>query len=176
MQNKIGRPKAHKQLTKPIPFRSFRLPTIFTGRLAHESPDFLALVESRLDTLFVAWGIDPTRVNRPHALALARRYVRGFQIERRRQARAKKWDDINLARLWLLFREARPNFPTDWEATVALANRTTTRKLAGKVKPIWIEQLLDRARFSPLVQMLESDNPVDTEFARRLLRRALPRE
>lgn len=137
MQNKVDRPKANKQLTKPIPFHSFRLPAIFTGQLAHERSDFLALMESRLDTLCVSWGIDPTFVNRHHALTLARRYLRGFQIERRRQPRVKKWDDINLARLWLLFREARPDFPTDWEATVALAKRSTTRKLAGKAKPIF---------------------------------------
>jgi hypothetical protein len=34
---------------------------------------------------------------------------------------------------------------------------------------VWLEQLLDRARLSSLVQMIDSANPADKTFARRLL-------
>ena len=34
---------------------------------------------------------------------------------------------------------------------------------------MWLKQLLDRARLSPLVLMIESANPADQKFARKLL-------
>jgi hypothetical protein len=34
---------------------------------------------------------------------------------------------------------------------------------------VWLDQLLDRARLSPLVQMIESANPAAKKFAQKLL-------
>jgi hypothetical protein len=168
MGKKIATRPSDKLLTQLIPFDSFRAPSIF-GRATPNSANFVFLMQERLDALCASFGVDPLRVNRHHALTLARRYVGGFQIERRNVHRSKKWDDLRLAQLWLLFRAARPSFSTNSLTTAFLARQNNTRKLTGRVKPIWIEQLLDKARLSPLVQMLESSNPTDVQFARALL-------
>jgi hypothetical protein len=156
-------------LTQPIPFDAFSAPSIFGRNFDPDSAPFALLMQERLDALCASFGVDPLCVNRHHALTLARRYVRGFQIDRRNALRSRKWDDLRLAQLWLLFRAARPSFSTDRLTAAFLAKQNTTRKLTGRVKPIWVEQLLDKARLSPLVQMLESSNPNDVQFARTLV-------
>jgi hypothetical protein len=76
---------------------------------------------------------------------------------------------MRLAKLWVLFRAARAEFPTDKSAIEYLAKRKELRELTGKTKPVWVEQLLDKARLSPLVQMMESVNPADRQYARKFL-------
>ena len=71
--------------------------------------------------------------------------------------------------LWKLFRTARLEFPTNRSAINHLAKQREVRKLTGKVEAVWVGQLLDKARLSPLVQMIESTNPNDNEFGRKLL-------
>jgi hypothetical protein len=169
MRKKIATRAPNEVLAEPIPFDLFRVPSIFGGRFNPDSARFISLMQKRLDALCASFGVDPLCVNRHHALTLARRYVRGFQIDRRNAHRSKKWDDLRLAQLWLLFLAARPCFSTDRLTAAFMAKQKSTRKLTGKVKPIWVEQLLDKARLSPLVQMLESSNPNDVQFARALL-------
>ena len=141
MQKKIATLASNELLTQPIPFNSFRVPSIFGRSFNPNSAHFVSLMQKRLDALCASFSVDPLCVNRHHALTLARRYVRGFQIERRNARRSKKWDDLRLAQLWLLFRAARPSFSTDRLTAAFMAKQSTTRRLTGRVKPIWVEQL-----------------------------------
>jgi hypothetical protein len=134
-----------------------------------------SLIASKLEALCRYYEIDVGKVNRQLVLTLARRYVPGFQLNRSAQARRKRWNDLRLAELWLLFRQARAKFPTDKGALEHIARDQRFRRFAGDVKPVWVGQLLDKARHSPLVQMLESSNPIDREFARRFMDKHLLR-
>ena len=96
MQKKIATLASNELLTQPIPFDSFRVPSIFGRSFNPDSAQFLSLMQKRLDALCASFSVDPLCVNRHHALTLARRYVRGFQIERRNARRSKKWDDLRL--------------------------------------------------------------------------------
>jgi hypothetical protein len=69
----------------------------------------------------------------------------------------------------MLYRSARPKFTSDRRAIQSLTRRKEIKEITGQAKPVWLQQLLDRARLSPLVQMIESANPADKTFARRLL-------
>jgi hypothetical protein len=71
--------------------------------------------------------------------------------------------------LWIGFRSIRRKFPSDRSASEYLASLKEIREFAGKAQPVWLEQLLVRARLSPLVLMIESANPADQKFARKLL-------
>jgi hypothetical protein len=158
-------------LAEPIPFAVFRAPAIFPSIRRVEIRQFQEVLEEKLNTLCHSYGVDPKEVNRHHALILAQRLIPGFQIDRgkRRTHPQKKWDDIRLIALWSLYRSARHKFTSDRSAIVSLAKRKEIREIIGKAKLVWLEQLLDRARLNPLVQMIESANPADQKFARKLL-------
>jgi hypothetical protein len=158
-------------LAKPIPFDYFRVPTIFSDARNVQGGRFQMVMAEKLNALCRSYRVDPKEVNRQHALTLAQRHIPGFQIDRgkRRVHPRKKWDDVRLAKLWVLFRAARAEFPTDKSAIEYLAKRQELRELTGKTKPVWVEQLLDKARLSPLVQMMESVNSADRQFARKFL-------
>jgi hypothetical protein len=164
-------------LTKSIPFDYLRAPTIILDAQNVEGGRFQKLLQEKLTALCRTYDVDPEQVDREHALTLARRYISGFQIERhpRSAPKNRKWDDVRLAMLWKLFRKARQDFPNNRRAIEYLAKQRDVRKLTGKVQPVWVEQLLDKARLSPLVQMMESTNPSDNKFARKLLAAIGPR-
>ena len=126
-------------------------------------------LDSRIDALCLCFGVDPHAVNRTLVLVLARRYVPGFQLGKAKVPLQKKWDDIGLAHLWLLCRDTRPRYTTNQKSLIEICRQTSVRRFAGNVKPIWIQQLLNKARLSPLVQLLESGNPIDNQFAKQFL-------
>jgi len=165
------RSEHNETLATPIPFAVFRAPTIFPVRRRVESRHFQEVLDERLNTLCQAYEVDPKEVNRHHALTLAQRLIPGFQIDRgkRRAYPQKKWDDARLTALWILYRSARPSFDSDKSAIASLSKSKGIREITGTAKSVWVEQLLDRARLSPLVRMIESTNPADKKFARKLL-------
>lgn len=124
---------------------------------------------AKIDALCLCFGVEPQSVDRNLVLVLARRYVPGFQVGKAKEPPQKKWDDIGLARLWMLCRETRPGFSTDKETIAQICRRENVRRLTGKVKPVWVQQLLNKARLSPLVQLIESSKPADNQFAREFL-------
>ena len=146
------------------------MPTIFDGRDI-QAVKLQTVVLEKLDLLCRHYGVNSDEVNRRHALTLARRYVPGFQVARGKPPidPRKKWDDIRLARLWILFRAARPNFPSDKNALASIAKQKDLQHITGKANFVWLEQLLDKARLSPLVQIIESGSPADRKFARNFL-------
>ena len=92
-------------LAEPIPPRVFRT-SMRAGKLHR-------LTVEKLDAVCRYYGVDRHNIKQDHVLTLARRYVPGFQIGRSKPvatAAGKKWDDVRLARLWLLFRAIRPEF------------------------------------------------------------------
>jgi hypothetical protein len=133
------------------------------------SPRDTRALADKFDALCFCFDVKPQSVDRDLVLVLARRYVPGFQVGKARDPPQKKWDDVGLARLWLACRAARPGFSTDKETLSQICRRGSIRRLTGKVKPVWIQQLLNKARLSPLVQLLESNNPADNKFARRFI-------
>jgi hypothetical protein len=164
------RSRDNEALAKPIPFSVFRAPAIFAGIRHIEIRHFQEILEEKLNTLCRSYEVDPVKVNRHHALILAQRLIPGFQIDRgKRRTPQKKWDDIRLTALWMLYRSARPKFTSDRSAIQSLTRRKEIKEITGKANPVWLEQLLDRARLSPLVQMIESANPGDKKFAQKLL-------
>jgi hypothetical protein len=158
-------------LDTPIPFAVFRAPTIFPVRRRIEIRHFQEVLDERLNTLCLAYEVDPKEVNRHHALILAQRLIPGFQIDRgkRRAHPQKKWDDTRLTALWIFYRSARPRFASDKSAIQSLTRCKEITEITGKAKSVWVEQLLDRARLSPLVQMIESANPADRKFALEII-------
>jgi hypothetical protein len=165
------RSEHNETLATPIPFAVFRAPTIFPLRRRVESRHFQEILDERLNALCLAYEVDPKEVNRHHALILAQRLIRGFQIDRgkRRTHLQKKWDDIRLTALWIFYRSARRTCRSDKSAIASLTRSKEIREITGKAKSVWVEQLLDRARLSPLVQMIDSAHPADKKFARKLL-------
>jgi hypothetical protein len=155
-------------LTKSIPFDYLRAPTIILDAQNVEGGRFQKLLQEKLTALCRTYDVDPEQVDREHALTLARRYISGFQIERhpRSAPKNKKWDDVRLAMLWKLFCKARQDFPNNRRAIEYLAKQRDVRKLTGKVQ---------QGPTNPLVQMMESANPSDNEFARKLLAAFGPR-
>ena len=149
-------------LTRRIPFDVFRAPTIFPVSRRLEIRQFQEVLDERLNTLCRAYEVDPKELNRHHALILAQRLLPGFQIDRgKRRNPEKKWDDIRLTALWIFYRSARRSFMSDKSAIASRTRSREIREITGKAKSVWVEQLLDRARLSPLVQMIESANPAD---------------
>jgi hypothetical protein len=73
-----------------------------------------------------------------------------------------------LAQLWLFFRAARARLKSDKDALAHIANQEDIR-ITGSVKVAWLKQLTEKAKRNPLVQMIESDNPSDREFAPNFL-------
>jgi hypothetical protein len=73
------------------------------------------------------------------------------------------------SQIQLTFRSIRRKFPSDRSESEYLASLKEIREFAGKAQFVWLERLLDRARLSPLVLMIESANPADQKFARKLL-------
>jgi hypothetical protein len=123
----------------------------------------------RVDALCAHYGIKPDSINRDRVTILARRYVPGFQVGKFREPKQKRWDDIHLARLWLVFSVARRRFTTDKEAIAYVYSLKATQRLTGAIMLVWLGQLIDKAKRSPLVQLLESGNPSDKDFARKFL-------
>lgn len=126
-------------------------------------------IASRIDALCLSFGVDPRNVNRPLVLRLARRYVPGFQIGKVKRPRQRKWDDIGLASLWLLRRDVQRGSNVDKETVAKVLRHESVWQITGKIKPVWIQQLLNKARLSPLVQLIESSNPADNQFAREFI-------
>jgi hypothetical protein len=118
--------------------------------------DHRYILSNKLSALCNEYGVKPKEVDRELILVLARRYVPGFQIDKGTVRRHKKWDDLRLAQLWVVFRSARSTAASDKSAVVKLVQRSDVQGIAGNVKVIWILQLLTRAKLSPLVQMMES--------------------
>jgi hypothetical protein len=162
-----SKPRYAGALAKPIPYGFFCVPTLFGGGRSVQAGRLQTVILEKLDALCRHHGVESDEVNRAHALTLARRYVPGFQIARGKPQidPRKKWDDIRLARLRVLFRAARPKFPSDRSALAYIAKQKDLQQITGKAKFVWLEQLLDKARLSPLVQMMESGNPADRKFA-----------
>jgi len=50
-----------------------------------------------------------------------------------------------------------------------LSRQKELEGITGKVEPVWVKQLLEKAKRSPLVQMMESDRPADRKFASKFL-------
>ena len=126
-------------------------------------------LDLKIDALCVCFGVEPRSVNRDSILILARRYVPGFQVGKIKDPPQKRWDDIRLARLSILFSDARPRFGTDRDAVAHIHRLKIAHSLTGRVKLVWLQQLLDKAKRSPLVQMTESDYSSDKQFARMFL-------
>jgi hypothetical protein len=130
------------------------------------------MILERLDALCRHYGVDHRDISEEPVLALARRYVPGFQIDRGGRSHTgtrKKWDDIRLAQLWLRYRAVRSRFTSDKAATAYLSRQKELEGITGKVEPVWVKQLLEKAKRSPLVQMMESDRPADRKFASKFL-------
>jgi hypothetical protein len=89
-----------------------------------------------------SYDVDPVKVNRHHALILAQRLIPGFKIDRgkRRTHPQKKWDDIRLTALWMLYRSARPKFTSDRSAIQSLTKRKEIKEITGQARPVWLEQ------------------------------------
>jgi hypothetical protein len=149
--------------------RPINYDTYLSVKGSSRSPKNPTMVFDKLTALCRYYGVPPANVNREHVLTLAGRYVPGFQIARVKQRRHKRWDDLRLAQLWVHFRSARRNFSNDEIALANIAKDEDFRQITGNVKLVWVKQLLDRARLSPLVQMLESKNPCDNDFAQKFL-------
>jgi hypothetical protein len=129
-------------LAKPLPFSVFRAPAIFRGIRHIEIRHFQEILEEKLNTLCRSYDVDPAKVNRHHALILAQRLIPGFQIDRgkRRTHPQKKWDDIRLTALWMLYRSARPKFTSDRSAIQSLTKRKEIKEITGQARPVWLEQ------------------------------------
>jgi hypothetical protein len=127
------------------------------------------LLSLKLDALCRCYGVSSHEVNLHLVLVLARRCVPGFQIERRTSPPRRKWDDIRLAQLWIQFRKVREDFKTDKGALAHVAIQKDMRQITGNVKLVWIGQMLEKAKRSPLVQLMESSNKADRVFAKRFL-------
>jgi hypothetical protein len=143
-------------LARPIEYESF-------SKAGRQS------LAAKVDALCAYYGIQPESINRDLLVVLARRYVPGFQVGKFREPKQKRWDDIQLARLWLLYRQSRLRFGSDKEAIAHLHALKATQRLTGAIMLVWLGQLIDKAKRSPLVQLLESGNPSDKEFARKFL-------
>jgi hypothetical protein len=168
-------PRYSGKLAKSIPHDMFRAPTILDDgnfRDSEQTPRLTAVILEKLDALCRYYGVEFRDVNHEHALTLARRYVPGFQIGGGRPlGPRKKWNDIRLAQLWIFFRAARPEFRSDISALTHIAKHKGFQQITGKAKPVWLKQLVEKAKLSPLVQMMESSNPSDAEFAWNFLAR-----
>ena len=88
LQSLLGR-----VLTKSIPFGYLRAPTISLDARNVDGGRFQKLLQEKLTALCRTYDVDPERVDRQHALTLARRYIPGFQIERGKRStrKNKKW-------------------------------------------------------------------------------------
>jgi len=161
-----AQPKIHYEglLAKPIPLASMR--SSGSGMPARHSN---AVFARKLRALCECYKVDPEDVNLEHVLTLARRYVPGFQIERKRRPRMRKWDDVRLAQFWLNFSNCRPRFQNDISTLTHMWGRSEVQELTGPVELAWLRQLLDKARRSPLVQLLASPRPSNREFARQFM-------
>ena len=151
-------------LVRPIDYESYLGANDFGGSLI----DPTIVISEKLTALCRYYGVKPTEINREHVLTLASRYVPGFQIGRVKRPR-RKWDDVRLAQLWMCFRSVRLKLSNDDSAIANIAVHRDLQRIAGAVKPVWLKQLLDKAKLSPLVQMLESSNLCDNDFARKFL-------
>ena len=151
-------------LVRPITYDSY-----LSANRSGGSPKNVTIVSDKLTALCRYYGVTPAKVNREHVLTLAMRYVPGFQIGRVKRPRHGRWDDVRLAQLLIYFRSARQNFSNDESALANIAKLEDFQQITGNVKLVWVKQLLDRASRSPLVQMLESSNPCDNDFAQKFL-------
>ena len=151
-------------LVRPINYESYGSTNGSSG-----SPiDPTIVLSKKLNALCRYYGVKPTEINREHVLILAGRYVPGFQIGRDKRPR-RKWDDVRLAQLWMFFRSTRRECSNDESAIGNIVMHQDFRRIVANLKPVWIKQLLAKARLSPLVQMLESSNPCDNDFAQKFL-------
>jgi len=142
---------------------------ISVGGLTHKAlQNYSAIISVKLEELCRGYGVNPQHVNLQLILALARRYEPGFQVAGK-LPRPPKWNDFRLARLWREFRNIRANFKTDKAALAYIAVQSDLRQITGKVKVVWLQQILDRAKKSALVQLMESSDEIDREFAQRFL-------
>ena len=151
-------------LVRPINYETY----VSTNGSSGFPIDPTIVLSGKLNALCRYYGVDPTEINRGHVLILAGRYVPGFQIGRVKPPR-RKWDDVRLAQLWMFFRSARRECTNDESAIGIILMHRDFRRIIANLQPVWIKQLLDKARLSPLVQMLESSNPCDDDFAQKFL-------
>ena len=142
---------------------------ISVGGLTHKAlQNYSAIISVKLEEFCHSYGVNPRHVNLQLILALARRYEPGFQVAGK-LPRTPKWNDFRLARLWREFQNVRADFKTDKAALAYMAMQSDFRQINGEVKVVWLQQILDRAKRSPLVQLMESSNEIDREFAQRFL-------
>jgi hypothetical protein len=151
-------------LVRPINYETY----VSTNGSGGSAIDLTIALSGKLSALCRYYGVEPTEINREHVLILAGRYVPGFQIGRVKRAR-RKWDDVRLAQLWMYFRSVRRECSNDESAIGIILMHQDFQWILANLKPVWIKQLLDKARLSPLVQMLESSNPCDNDFAQKFL-------
>jgi hypothetical protein len=152
----------HGTLARPINYETY----VSTNGSSGSPPP--KVLSGKLNALCRYYGVEPTEINREHVLILAGRYVPGFQIGRVKPPR-RKWDDVRLAQLWMYFRSVRRECSNDESAIGNILVHQDFQRIMANLKPVWIKQLLDKARLSPLVQMLESSNPCDNDFAQKFL-------
>jgi hypothetical protein len=139
----------------------------YKARKALESHS--VMISAKLEELCRCHGVSPQEVNLDLIVRLARRHVPGFQVAGTRLPRRPKWNDFRLARLWKEFRNIRGDFDTDKSALAYIAAQSDFCQITGDVKFVWVKQMLERAKRSPLVQLMESSNKLDREFAQRFL-------
>ena len=151
-------------LVRPINYETY----VSTNGSSGSAIDPTIVLSGKLNALCRYYGVEPTEINREHVLILAGRYVPGFQIGRVKRPR-RKWDDVRLAQLWIYFRGVRRECSSDESAIGNILMHQDFQRIMANLKPVWIKQLLDKARLSPLVQMLESSNPCDNDFAKKFL-------